>query len=56
MKALRIHDIKGVCVDTVDDPTVKDARAAIIRVTSTVICGSDLHIYNGAAAPVHAGP
>ncbi|GAC1381455.1 MAG: hypothetical protein NVSMB30_29160 [Hymenobacter sp.] len=49
MKALRIHGIKDVRVDTVDDPTIQDSRDAIIRVTSTAICGSDLHIYSGAA-------
>jgi threonine dehydrogenase-like Zn-dependent dehydrogenase len=47
MKALVYHGIKDVRVDTVDDPTIEDARDAIIRVTSTAICGSDLHIYNG---------
>ena len=44
MKALRIHGIKDVRVDTVDAPPIEDARDAIIRVTSTAICGSDLHI------------
>jgi threonine dehydrogenase-like Zn-dependent dehydrogenase len=39
--------MKDVRVDTVDDPKIEDARDAIIRVTSTAICGSDLHIYNG---------
>jgi len=47
MKALQIHGAKDVRVDTVDDPKIEDARDAIIRVTSTAICGSDLHIYNG---------
>ena len=47
MKALRIHGAKDVRVDNVDDPELQDARDAIIRVTSTAICGSDLHIYNG---------
>ena len=47
MKALRIHGAKDVRVDNVDDPELKDSRDAIIRVTSTAICGSDLHIYNG---------
>lgn len=47
MKALRIHGMRDVRVDTVDDPTIQDERDAIIRVTSTAICGSDLHIYNG---------
>lgn len=39
--------MRDVRVDTVDDPQLQDARDAIIRVTSTAICGSDLHIYNG---------
>ncbi|RYU77940.1 zinc-dependent alcohol dehydrogenase [Hymenobacter persicinus] len=47
MKALVIHGMRDVRVDTVDDPKIEDARDAIIRVTSTAICGSDLHIYNG---------
>ncbi|WBA40408.1 zinc-dependent alcohol dehydrogenase [Hymenobacter canadensis] len=47
MKALVYHGMKDVRVDTVDDPKIEDARDAIIRVTSTAICGSDLHIYNG---------
>ncbi|GAB2769534.1 threonine dehydrogenase-like Zn-dependent dehydrogenase [Hymenobacter luteus] len=47
MKALVYHGIKDVRVDTVEDPKIEDARDAIIRVTSTAICGSDLHIYNG---------
>lgn len=47
MKAVVFHKPKDVDVDTVDDPKIEDARDAIIRVTSTAICGSDLHIYNG---------
>jgi threonine dehydrogenase-like Zn-dependent dehydrogenase len=47
MKALVYHGAKDVRVDTVDDPRIEDTRDAIIRVTSTAICGSDLHIYNG---------
>jgi S-(hydroxymethyl)glutathione dehydrogenase/alcohol dehydrogenase len=47
MKALVFHKMKDVRVETVDDPILKDNRDAIIRVTSTAICGSDLHIYNG---------
>ncbi len=47
MKALVFHSPKNVKVDNVPDPTIKDNRDAIIRVTSTAICGSDLHIYNG---------
>ena len=47
MKALVYHKPKHVSVDTVPDPTIQDQRDAIIRVTATAICGSDLHIYNG---------
>lgn len=47
MKAAVFHSPKDIRVETVDDPKLEDARDAIIRVTSTAICGSDLHIYNG---------
>jgi threonine dehydrogenase-like Zn-dependent dehydrogenase len=47
MKALVFHGAKDVRVDNVDDPKIEESRDAIIRVTSTAICGSDLHIYNG---------
>ena len=47
MKALRIHGARDVRVDTVPDPEIKESRDCILRVTSTAICGSDLHIYNG---------
>lgn len=48
MQALVFHRPKHVSVDNVPDPTIEDTRDAVIRVTSTAICGSDLHIYNGA--------
>ncbi len=48
MKAAVFHKPKDVRVETVADPKIQDDRDAIIRVTSTAICGSDLHIYNGA--------
>jgi threonine dehydrogenase-like Zn-dependent dehydrogenase len=47
MKALVFHGTKDVRVDTVEDPKIEESRDAIIRVTATAICGSDLHIYNG---------
>jgi S-(hydroxymethyl)glutathione dehydrogenase/alcohol dehydrogenase len=47
MKALVFHKPKDVKVETVDDPYIKDQTDVIIKVTSTAICGSDLHIYNG---------
>ena len=47
MKALVFHKINDVSVDTVEDPKIEESRDAIIRVTSTAICGSDLHILDG---------
>jgi len=47
MKALVFHKPKDVRVDTVPDPIIEQPTDAIIRVTSTAICGSDLHIFNG---------
>jgi threonine dehydrogenase-like Zn-dependent dehydrogenase len=47
VKALVYHKPKDVRIDNVPDPTIRDARDAIVRVTTTCICGSDLHMYNG---------
>jgi len=47
MKALVFHKPGDVRVDTVPDPTIEHPRDVILRVTSTAICGSDLHIYSG---------
>jgi threonine dehydrogenase-like Zn-dependent dehydrogenase len=47
MKAAVIHGPKKVTFDTVPDPSIKDDRDIILKVTATAICGSDLHIYTG---------
>ncbi|WP_439633500.1 zinc-dependent alcohol dehydrogenase [Glycocaulis sp.] len=47
MRALAWHGKKDVRVDTVEDPGIINPRDAVIRITSTAICGSDLHLYNG---------
>ena len=47
MKAAVFHKIGDIRYEHVDDPSIEDSRDAIIRITSTAICGSDLHIYNG---------
>ena len=36
-----------VSVEQVPDPQILNSRDAIVRITSTAICGSDLHLYNG---------
>lgn len=45
MKALTWHGVHDVRVDNVPDPTIEHPTDAIIKVTSTGICGSDLHLY-----------
>ena len=45
MRALTWHGKHDVRVDTVADPTLLEPTDAIIRVTSSGICGSDLHLY-----------
>jgi threonine dehydrogenase-like Zn-dependent dehydrogenase len=45
MKALTWHGRRDVRVDTVPDPSIEQPTDAIIRVTSTGLCGSDLHLY-----------
>ena len=47
MRALTWHGHENVQVDTVPDPEIINPRDAIIKVTSTAICGSDLHLYDG---------
>jgi len=47
MRALCYHGINDVRVETVADPKILNRRDAIIRITKTAICGSDLHLYNG---------
>ena len=42
MRALTWHGKHDVRVDTVDDPEILNPRDAIIKITSTAICGSDL--------------
>lgn len=46
MRALTWHGKHDVRVETVPDPKVVNPRDAIIRITSTAICGSDLHLYD----------
>jgi threonine dehydrogenase-like Zn-dependent dehydrogenase len=45
MQALTWHGKRDVRVDTVPDPKIEDPTDIIVQVTSTGICGSDLHLY-----------
>jgi threonine dehydrogenase-like Zn-dependent dehydrogenase len=47
MKATCWQGTKRVEVENVPDPQILNNRDAIVRITNTAICGSDLHIYNG---------
>ena len=55
MKAVTWHGKRDVRVDTVPDPKVEESTDAIIEVTSTNICGSDLHLYEVLGAFMTAG-
>jgi threonine dehydrogenase-like Zn-dependent dehydrogenase len=45
MKAVTWHGRRDVRVDTVPDPAIREPTDVIVRITSTAICGSDLHLY-----------
>lgn len=47
MKAAVFHKPGHISVDTVDDPKIEKSDDIILKITSTAICGSDLHIYDG---------
>jgi threonine dehydrogenase-like Zn-dependent dehydrogenase len=55
MKALTFHGRRDVRVDNVPDPSIKEPTDAIIRVTSTAICGADLHLYEVLAPFIEEG-
>jgi len=46
VKAVVWHGKEDIRVDNVPDPIVQESTDAIIRITSTAICGSDLHLYS----------
>ncbi len=50
MKAVVWKGPRKVSVDEVDDPRIEDPTDAVIRITATAICGSDLHLYDHGAA------
>jgi threonine dehydrogenase-like Zn-dependent dehydrogenase len=47
MKAIRWYGKEDMRVEEVPDPTIEDPRDVVIKITSTAICGSDLHLYDG---------
>src|SRR4051794_1547082 len=55
MRALVWHGTGDVRVETVPDPSIVDPTDAIVRITSTAICGSDLHLYDGYVPTMQEG-
>jgi threonine dehydrogenase-like Zn-dependent dehydrogenase len=55
MRALTWHGTHDVRVETMPDPGIVNPRDAVIEVTSTAICGSDLHLYDGVIPGMMAG-
>ncbi|MDY3560427.1 glutathione-dependent formaldehyde dehydrogenase [Gemmata sp. JC673] len=55
MRALCWRGRKDVAVERVPDPQILNPRDAIIRITTTAICGSDLHLYDGYIPTMQAG-
>ena len=55
MKANCWEGVKKLRVETVPDPQLLSSHDAIVRVTSTAICGSDLHLYNGFVPSMEKG-
>ena len=55
MKAVRYYGKEDIRVETVPDPKILNPRDAIVKITSTAICGSDLHLYGGFIPTMHKG-
>lgn len=55
MKALTWNGKHDVSVQTVDDPKIQDAKDIVVKITSTAICGSDLHLYDGLVQTMQRG-
>ena len=47
MKAIVYEGVKDVRVEEVEDPKIEREDDVVVRVTSTAICGSDLHLIHG---------
>jgi threonine dehydrogenase-like Zn-dependent dehydrogenase len=55
MKAVCWQGKERVAVETVPDPKILNPHDAVVRVTTTAICGSDLHLYDGFIPTMQAG-
>jgi threonine dehydrogenase-like Zn-dependent dehydrogenase len=55
VRALTWQGKRSVSVEEVPDPVIQEPTDAIVRITSTAICGSDLHLYEVLGASMHKG-
>ena len=55
MRALTWHGEEDVRVDEVPDPEIVNPHDAVIEITATAICGSDLHLYDGYVPSMREG-
>ncbi|HEX7009260.1 MAG TPA: alcohol dehydrogenase catalytic domain-containing protein, partial [Phycisphaeraceae bacterium] len=55
MKAVTWCGIQNVRVEEVEDPRILQDRDCIVQITSTAICGSDLHLYDGYVPTMRKG-
>lgn len=55
MKAVVWHDVGKISVDEVPDPAVQDPTDAIVRITTSAICGTDLHFVRGTMPGMRPG-
>src|SRR5215212_927319 len=55
MRANCFHGKRDMRIEQVPDPKILNQRDAIVKITSTAICGSDLHLYNGIVPTMEKG-
>jgi threonine dehydrogenase-like Zn-dependent dehydrogenase len=55
MKALVYHGPRDVQIDDKPRPSIQHPQDAILRITSTALCGSDLHLYHGTVQGMEPG-
>jgi len=55
MKAVCWYGTGDVRVETVPEPRILNPRDAIVKVTLTAICGSDIYLYDGCIPPMYKG-
>jgi threonine dehydrogenase-like Zn-dependent dehydrogenase len=55
MKAVVFHGVGDIRLDDVPDPTIQEPTDAIVRLTSSAICGTDLHMVRGTLAGMRTG-